>query len=291
MRKFIFESAIAPWGSQIPTVQPRLDLWKQAGMDSVFILMDDGAGASWPSALVKQNPAAHIPSEPVRRFVDLLHANGISAIFTFNLINYSPWHPIHPEWLITGTSSRYYNVWNEDFTTWRAQYIAECVNYCTPDAVAIDYCRSGRPAISEPVSASVAVKNALTKVKELVAQKIPTFAIVDSLHALPNNQGVDLIDWYDSGLISHALLFGYADPFPYANLNDIQASNSALPIWLCGGTYDISGGTVIHKPSRSVERIARSTIHKLHPSAYGLYLANIFNSEQANVMSNLHYMI
>ncbi|MGL5935285.1 MAG: hypothetical protein ACRCZI_06640 [Cetobacterium sp.] len=286
MRTFIFESSIDQWAGQTSFLHERIALWKEANINTILLLVDDWGGATWPSMLVKQHPAAHLASEPLRRTVDLLHEEGFSVIFVFDLINYNPYSPIHPEWKITGTRTPYYDVWNEDFTTWRAQYINECVAYCAPDAIVIDYCRSGRPAITEPVSADVAVKSALAKIKGTLTQSLPIGVAVDSLHALPNQQGIDIVDWHQSKIVDYAVVFNYSPSFPYQHI-----AHLTMPLWLCAGTYAKDGSTLVNKPGIEVARIARSIIHQAKPAAYGLYLAKMFTAEHATAMKNLQFQI
>ena len=278
MMRFMFESDI-PTFSNLSALELRANNWKRGGIDTVVLQVDDGHGATWPSAVCPVDPRISLAQEPLKNAVKYLHDNGFRVVLCVNIcgIVRPDLPPIKPEFYLT-SSVPHYNAWSVEFQDWRAAYIAECCNYVDADMVFLDYLRTNREKISEPITAQAAMLQLLTKLRAAVDTCYPIISCNHSSFARVPAQGIDVNGWLTAGLTDYACLFNYTSPFPTADLASVQ-ENKLIPLT---GNYDSTSNGVVTRSGAAVAKEWRRLQHGRSLAGLGLYLAGLFNADQAD---------
>jgi uncharacterized lipoprotein YddW (UPF0748 family) len=282
VRLFVYETHIPAWSSP-PVLASRIAQWKQAKIETVFLLVDDGSGATWPSAICPVDPRVTINTHPLRNAVNSIRQAGMSVILVFNIIGIvKPTVQIHPEWYLQ--TGDYYNLWDEDFQTWRRNYIVEALEYADCDGIAFDYIRTGRPSLTGETPSDELVENFLLSIKRRLPFHLSMINISHTVYARPNSQGVNFARWYDEGIIESVLVYNYTNQFPF---NDV-AFIPQKALWILNSNYTLVNGAAVSKTKVEFESMCRIMKRRFPSSGYGIYNANLLTQDHVETLSILN---
>ena len=276
LRHAIFESTLPGW-STMDAFSARVQAWKLAGFDTVFLQVDAGTGACWDSTIVPADPRVDLAQEPLRRQVDACHDAGLAVVLVFSTALHATWltPSVRPEYV--GTIPSLYSFWNADFRAWKSDVIAECVRLVDADGVALDYLRTGREAQGDEASAASVLADFLRLVRGKLDGSCPLMNLNNAVYAQSKREGVEMQAWLDAGLIDQMAVFEYGRPFPAARLSGLDASR----LWVITGNYTMVNGTATPQSGLDVAKAWRQVRQSVSPYGVGLYLANLLTDEQA----------
>lgn len=276
MRHAIFESTVPGW-STMDAFSARVQAWKLAGFDTVFLQVDAGTGACWESTIVPADPRVDLAQEPLRRQVDACHDAGLAVVLVFSTALHATWlaPSVRPEYV--GTIPSLYSFWNADFRAWKSDVIAECVRLVDADGVALDYLRTGREAHEDEVPAAIVVSDFLRSVRSKLDGSCPIMNLNNAVYVQTLREGVDMRQWLADGLIDQMAVFEYGRPFPSARL----AGLDPMKLWVITGNYEMVNGSAVPQSGLSVSKAWRQVRQSVSPYGVGLYLANLLTDEQA----------
>lgn len=281
MKLCIFESSQPTW-SNVESLAARISVWKAAKIETVFLAVDGGWGATWPSTVYVTDPRIPVSENPLPRAVAQLRAAGLSVILVFNVIGITiPAFPIKPEFYMSGSS--YYYLWNRAFFDWRKAFILEGLQQTGCDGVALDYIRTGRGEIGAEEPASLVVRRFVEELRNDMPSHLSLMNVSNSLFVIPNREGVDCINWYKDGLLDSIVIYNYSEQFPFRDLKDIPES----ALWILRSSYNTQSGVVTPKSKIEVERQSREILRRFSPVGYGLFMAEMFTPQHATVFSEL----
>jgi len=285
MKKFIYETNIPSWNN--PTVLlERIALWNRADISTVFLVVDDGKGATWQSTVCPIDARVNVAQAPLQTAIDVIRSHGISVVLAVNVIGIVQIaQQIKPEYYLP--TNDYYNFWNADFYRWRLDYLTEIVQQIQCDGIALDYIRTGRGALPEEEKSEVLVERFLTQARSIVPSHIPLWNISHTVYNKPNSQGVNYVRWYENGLIQKILVYNYSDQFPFRDVENLPTHD----LWVLNINYKLVNAVAVGKTKIEMESYTRKFLHKTKPFAYGMYNANFLNAEQADVLKQLDLIL
>lgn len=282
MKLFLYETNIPSWSNPV-ILAGRIAFWKSSNISTIFLMVDDGKGATWPSTSTPIDPRINLAENPLRVAVELIRNAGIQVILAINIIGIVQGvNPIKQEFILP--SGAYYDFWNEAFREWRIAYIKELLSYTGCDAIALDYIRTGQPALPEQIPSDQLVLEFLERLKTEIPSHISILNVSHTVYAKPNSQGVKYLEWYEKGILDSICIYNYSDQFPFRDIEHLPAS----ALWVLRSSYDLVGGVAVSKPALEVEHSARNINRKFGLAGYGLFTANMFSPEQGKVFSHLH---
>lgn len=282
MKLFIYETNIPSW-SNPAILQERINQWKRANISTVFLMVDDGKGATWPSALCPTDPRINTSDEPLKRAVASIRNAGISCILVFNIIGIvQTAMGIKPEWYLP--TNDYYNFWNSDFRDWRKNYILEALQHTSCDAIALDYIRTGRAALQSEIPSSDLVYNFLSELRRSIPSYLQMINVSHTIYIHPNSQGVNYLKWYEHGLIGSILVYNYNEQFPF---NDVMKLPQQA-LWILNSNFNLVNGVAVSKTSEQFENMCRRMYSLFNIAGYGIYNANMLTEEHITTLSALH---
>lgn len=285
MKNFIFETAINIW-SVSSELQTRIELWKKGNIQTVYLTIDDGRGATWQSSVcpidVRVNPA----NEPLQNAVYQIRNSGMQVFLVFNIIGIVlPGFSIRPEFYSLNTL--HYNMFHNPFVTWRASYIKECLEQVDCDGVALDYIRVvDEPPIGDPRTKEELVRNAIGQFRSVIPSHLHLQTISNSIYTNLQHQGINFKQWLEDRLIDSVMLFNYNDPFPFQTLSGLNPARTSILI----SSFNSINNIAVSRSRKEVERIARDLARKFNPKGLGLFTANMFTQEQADAISQTHLL-
>lgn len=281
MKLFTFEASIPSWSSQASLLDGILQ-WKDAGISTVMLQVDDGNGATWSSTIapidvrVSSNPTA------LKDAIYTIREHGISVILVFCVIGIvrTP-NPLKSEYL--SPSGDYYDLWNEEFFQWRKNYILECLSLHAADGVALDYIRTGRPASQGQIPADEIVEKFLLHLRLEMPAHLSLMNISHTVYNNPNSQGVNFLNWYNKNLIDYLCVYNYSNQFPFKDIENLPKNR----LWVLTSNYSLINNVAVKKGYREYENQVRSIQQSVKPLYFGSYLARQAQTESLAVFKHL----
>jgi len=288
VRKFVFETHIPAWANT-ETLATRSGVWKSMGIDTVFLVADDGRGATWPSTCAPiDSRLAPLGGNPLRSAIETLRDSGFSVVPVLNFVGIvNQANPIRPEFILSRVATPHYDIWNTKFVDWRISYIKECMDLCGADALGVDYIRSVVAQLPGQTVSKDIVSSVVQRIRESVSNSVPIYTITNSVHNLGNSQGIDPQGWYGNGFIDGICLFNYAETFPLEHL--VNMPNNDLFILVAN--YYVENNVSVKYTPVQIERNARLVMRSKRISGIGWYNANQIAYNQVSTTKNLDKMI
>lgn len=277
MKKFIYETNV-PGLLPIEVIQSRINLWKRAGISTVFQVVDDGSGATWNSSVGIID--GRIQPIDAKTETELIIDSGFTYVPVFNLTYAKPGAVQRPELLLPNLN--YYDVWNTEFIKWRIDYIKEFLNIRLVDNVGLDFVRS---IIEEHETderpAKEVVLNMIAAIKSIVhpAQLI---TISHLLLAKKKQQGIEVVDWLKQELVSSICVFHYNQD--WMRLSEFPTDK----IYALASSFKTVNSVNTSLTGIEVYRNAKK-LQLLHSDilGYGVFTANMFTEDQSRAIGLL----
>jgi len=281
MKLFLFETNVPAWSN--PTeLDLRISLWKSANISTIFLMVDDGRGATWPSQSTPVDPRITLSNNPLKNAVQKIRNSGIQVFLVVNVIGIVLGvNPIKSEYLIQ--TGDYYDMWNPAFRDWRIAYLRELFDHTLCDGVVLDYIRTGKGALIDQTPSSELVADFLFRIRSEVPEHIALMNISNTFYLNPNVQGVNYLQWYQDGLIDSIGIFNYNEQFPFRDVERLPQTS----LWILRSSYNLVNNVAVSKSAYEIESSARRILRRFTPAGYGLFTANMFTSEHASVFSQL----
>lgn len=276
MMKFIYETNV-PGLIPLSEIQLRVARWKKAGITHVFQNAYDGRGATWNSTYMvidsRVNPAnAKIESDYIRE-------QGLSLIAVFDIHHAVTGPAIRNEFLLTPTV---YDLWNTNFVKWRADTLKEYLSLVDCEGIAFDFIRTGLLKHTNPditTEPDIVVSNALGALKSEV-YPYPVYSVSPLNIANKRQEGVQIAQWMEQGLIDYACLFHYGADWPSLDGYD-RAKILTLSSSFAQSPLASLSSVAVSKNLRKNMKLNQGL------KGVGLFTANMFTDSQAIALSTI----
>jgi len=280
MKLAMYETHIPAWNDP-DTWASRLTAWQKAGVEQVQFVVEDGNGATWPSAVGQTDSRVNVAEHPLRRAIKMIRQANMQAIPVFGFAGiFNAQANIKPEYLLD--IGGMYNVWSDGFVSWRMSQIRELVNYEAMDGFGIDYIRCGRWARPGELPQHQRMDDILSQIRTITAGTT-LMSITNSMyHKIPNGQGIDVVGWYRRKYVDKIGIFNYDPVFPA----DTVALYPKQDLCLIVGNYNVEGNPAVSKTGLAIENMVKD-IEKIDPAWMSLFNGNLHKPEHAQALRSV----
>ncbi len=291
---------------------------KKAGFNVYMPCVWHGQGTRYPSDVAVSEPGKSFRIDPLKRLIDLAHAEGIEVhpIFTIALRQRDFYNKYYDD----GTPKDAFNVHNPAFRKFIADLVIDAVQRYEVDGVNLDYIRTlgicvspycredyskkyGRNLLEDAVrrngnkSISPHILQWQAQAVESIVRDIASRAkairpgiiiSVDGHPTLkPNDEGREDLLWANSDLVDIVFNMDYRFNPDFAHLNLMTARfKEPEKLLQLVGNYDARGKKDI--TPRDADRVARLILHSLYrmPHGVGVYDYSFLTDEQMQKLAD-----